>query len=344
MTDEPVDRAVADAFPDREVDLLADWSSREPNAVALLAAGDERFVCKVARDGDAGRIAREAAATAHAHRRTGLAPEVVAHAPGDAAGVPPYHVTRRLSGSPPSETWGDLDADVDADRFRRIGAALATVHETTRREDCGPIVGTRGDRGDREGSRAPDGSLELAGPGSWHATLLDLTRRRATDLDGTRFEALGREALACIGRHPEVERGARPALVHNDPGPYNVCFEGDEVEGLIDWELAFCGDATYDPVWIETAIREGPADLADPGATVDALWAGYRDRLPRREGFAVRRAAYRLVRSLRPLRTFDSWGPAVAADRSGVVVEDLADRARESVRDRIDALDAEGSA
>lgn len=328
-----IDSAVADAVPDREVELLADWSSRDPNGVYLLGDGDEQFVLKFARDGDAGRIAREAATTAHAHRRAGLAPAVVAHADDPADGIPPYLVTRRLPGSTPAETWGDLDADTDPEQFRRIGAALATLHEATRREDCGRIAG-----------ESDDGGLDLAEPGSWHATLLAVTRRRVTDLEGTRFEALGEEALACIDRHPEVERGARPALVHNDPGPYNVLFEDEAVAGLVDWELAFCGDAAYDPVWVETAIREGPADLAAPGAAVESLYAGYRERLPRREGFALRRAAYRLLRALRPLRTFDSWGPAVAADRDGVAVADLADRAREAVRDRIDAVDAEGSA
>lgn len=332
-------RVLATAFPDQSPTVIRDYSSRSPNSVYAVHIADTDYFVKFDREIDsARRLCREVAALEYAHTHTTLAPNVVTAAPNGSTGdeihidgaqtaandaIPAYLVTQSLDGTPLADSWGSLPADTSSSVFRQIGVALGQLHTATQQETCGRIIGGR------------NGMLTLSPQGSWHLTLCDLTRHRVNDLAGSRFETIAAEVLACVGRHCEsIETGVQPALLHNDPGPFNVIVRDGGITGLIDWEFALCGDAVFDLCRVENALRDGPATVDDEVAARDALYAGYRTQMVLGDGFEARRAVYRVVQRLRSLRTFESWGPRVTDD-----IPTLARTLRERVRTDISAVE-----
>jgi aminoglycoside phosphotransferase (APT) family kinase protein len=123
------------------------------------------------------------------------------------------------------------------------------------------------------------------------------------DLKATGLETIGdgrdfldRELAHWSGEIRRVQRGPLPALerlvdlvhmhqpaqspavtlVHGDPKPGNVAFEGSEVSAVFDWEMATIGDPLADIGWAEVLWMMPGNFTSRPGAlTVDefvALW------------------------------------------------------------------------
>lgn len=94
------------------------------------------------------------------------------------------------------------------------------------------------------------------------------------------------EAVADF-RHPGPWRyfpAAEPSLIgHNDIAPYNVCFEGDEVVGVFDWDLAGPTTPLLElafiawncvPLWRDI----GPKIAADRLRTIAVAYGGFDAR------------------------------------------------------------------
>jgi len=79
-------------------------------------------------------------------------------------------------------------------------------------------------------------------------------------------------------------RVAEPSLIgHNDIAPYNVCFEGDEVTGVFDWDLAGPTTPVHElafiawncvPMWRDI----GPGLAAERLRTIAATYGGFNAR------------------------------------------------------------------
>jgi hypothetical protein len=99
---------------------------------------------------------------------------------------------------------------------------------------------------------------------------------------------------------------AEPSLIgHNDIAPYNVCFEGDKVVGVFDWDLAGPTTPLFElafiawncvPLWRDI----GPTMAADRLRTIAAAYGGFDAR-------QILRAVPRRIQAML------DWIPAAAA-------------------------------
>jgi aminoglycoside phosphotransferase (APT) family kinase protein len=69
-------------------------------------------------------------------------------------------------------------------------------------------------------------------------------------------------ALAWLQNHPP-RSVARTVLVQGDTGPGNFVFDGSEVTGLVDWELAHAGDPMDDIAWLDLRASSAPWAFGD---------------------------------------------------------------------------------
>lgn len=291
MTD-PLETAVAAAFPDRSVASIEPQNTRPDNAAGFVTFddGDACYV-KTATDGPT-RLAREAAATRYAGAHTSVGTPTVLAA--DPTADPPYLATEPLPGIVLNDPWTD-----GADRsplLRTVGEAVARVHEA-RFEAPGVIEG-----GDADG-------LDLAGD-SWTDTLCRTVAWRADDWFPERFADLPEALIETIRTVDPTLTETTPALLHGDPSRINV--HRDPV-GLLDWERALVGDPAYGLV--EAAfhhLAQPDVDATETPALRRALFEGYREQaggLP--PGLDRRLPLYRAISQLLVPQAFEDWAPEV---------------------------------
>jgi aminoglycoside phosphotransferase (APT) family kinase protein len=110
-------------------------------------------------------------------------------------------------------------------------------------------------------------------------------------------------ALAWLRHHPPRE-AERTVLVQGDTGPGNFVFDGSEVTGMVDWELAHAGDPMDDIAWLDLRAASAPWAFGD---------ATERDRrYERATGVAIDPAAVRYYSVLVHLRCAVITGMALA--------------------------------
>jgi aminoglycoside phosphotransferase (APT) family kinase protein len=357
--DPPLETALADAFPDRPVEGLVDvgpsWNGGNETVGVDFADGGRAYL-KVAFDGDGSRIARERAVLEYVSARRPIPVPAVVAADPDAS--PPYLATAPAPGRDLHAVLEEVDDDRREALLRRVGGALATLH-AVRFERHGEIVGRGGGRGigaarrevagGRDGdSPASDRADNPDAPGlavataSWTDTLRSTIERTreigTTDRLARHFDAV----IDCVESNRALLDRAPAALLHGDVAPPNALLagsdEGDAVDavgasddprvGFLDWELAHVGDPARDLVRARDQLCNG-FDYEGPERFGEAVYEGYRSRagdLP--EGFAERRAIYRVVRVLGRSGFLDQWVTYLDEPMDGLV-------------DRIDAeLDA----
>ncbi|OYR59317.1 phosphotransferase family protein [Halorubrum halodurans] len=361
--DSPLETALADAFPDRPVGGLADvgpsWNGGNETVGVDFADGGRAYL-KVALDGDGSRIARERAVLEYVSARREIPVPAVVAADPDAN--PPYLATAPAPGRDLHAVLEGTDDDRREALLRRVGGALATLH-AVRFERHGEIVGRGGIEGIGEARRevaggrdgdspASDRADDPDAPGlavaaaSWTDTLRSTIERTreigTTDRLARHFDAV----IDCVESNRERLDRAPAALLHGDVAPPNAFLaaegngeadgdgSGREEErdaprvGLLDWELAHVGDPARDLVRARDQLCNG-FDYEGPERFGEAVYEGYRERagdLP--EGFAERRAIYRVVRVLGRSGFLDQWVSYLDEPMDGLV-------------DRIDAeLDA----
>ena len=113
--------------------------------------------------------------------------------------------------------------------------------------------------------RCTDAPREVAAFGRWHAE--HGTLRPVFDL-----------ALQWLTAHLPTQAG-EPALVHGDFRNGNLMVDEQGLVGVLDWELAHCGDPMEDLGWIcVNSWRFGRSELAVGGfGQPEELFQGYRD-------------------------------------------------------------------
>ena len=333
-----VTTALADAFPNRSVDRLADtgpsWNGANETLEVVFTDGSRAF-CKVATDGDRRRIARERAVLRYvAAERPVRVPEVLAADPDAAV---PYLVTRPAPGRGLLGAWGRAtDTDREA-LLRRVGATLATLH-AERFERAGEITG--------EASEG-DGSTALALDSAPWPDVLRSTIDRTREIGTSERLADHYDAVIdCVEANRDSLAGAPAALLHGDiakpnlfvdDGPDRPPAAGSALspDGVvpIDWELAHVGDPARDLVRAADQLLNG-FDTTGPERFSTALYEGYRDRaggLP--VGFAKRAPIYRVVRMLGRSGFVDQWTTYLDEP-----IDELVARADAELQARLDAI------
>ena len=344
---EPIESALARAFPDRPVDRLASvgpsWNGANETVEVVFVDGGRAFL-KVALADESHRLARERAvlryAGAHGHLPV---PQVLA---ADPDGDPAYLAT---APAPGRGLLGVYEAASDRERerlLRRVGRALAALH-ADRFGRHGEIVGSGTEAGtavDGDGSESvpPAGlSVEFA---PWTDVLL-ATVERTREIGTSERLADHYDAVTdCVRANRDLLDGAPATLLHGDVTKPNLFVTGDADEddsvgegeagiAMIDWELSHVGDPARDLVRAEDQLLNG-FDSTGTERFAAALREGYRDRaggLP--AGFERRRPVYEVVRMLGRSGFVDQW--ATYLDEP---VDALVERADAELRARLDAV------
>jgi len=289
---------LAAAFPDRTVaETTVPEGADHPgnHTVRVRFADGETAYLKVAADGDARRVVRDAAAARYVRANTTLrAPRVLAVG-GDAD--PPYVATAPLAGESLLARQRATDETGRVELVRTVGATLARLHEPDF-ETPGRIVG------------GGAGGLDLVET-AWPAALRSALDERTAMHFADRFAALPDRADALLADAADALAGFDPALLHEDPNRGNVLLREGEPPGLLDWETAVVGD----PALSLTRGESHHVDVADADADLRerlraALYDGYRSvagTLP--ASYDERRPIYRVVTFLLTAQTFDLWAP-----------------------------------
>ncbi|MGM0447122.1 MAG: phosphotransferase family protein [Methanobacteriota archaeon] len=334
---EPIERALAAAFPGRTVDRVTgvgpSWNGANETVGVGFADGSQAFL-KVALADESHRLAREYAVLRYVGAYGPLpVPEVLAAEPD---GDPAYLATAPAPGRGLLEVY---EAASDREReqlLRRVGRALAALH-ADRFASHGEIVGAGTERGtgadaeaaDCDPTRSAGLAIEFA---SWTDVLLatiDRTREIGTsERLADHYDAV----VDCVRANREALDGAPAALVHGDVAKPNLFVDGDAV-AAIDWELSHVGDPARDLVRAEDQLLNG-FDSTGPERFAAALRAGYRERaggLPR--GFERRSPVYEVVRMLGRSGFVDQWTTYLDEP-----LDALVERADAELRARLDAV------
>jgi len=293
-----VDAALAAAFPNRSVaeTTVPDGADHPGNRTVRVTFGDgSRAYLKVATDGDARRVVRDAAAARFVRANAAVrAPRVLAV---DGEADPPHVATAPLSGESVLARQRATDEDGRVALVRTVGRALAGLHEASV-ETPGRIVG-----GDADG-------LALVETG-WPDALRTTLDERAAMHFADRFAGFPGRVDALLADAADALAGFDPAVLHEDPNRGNLFVCDDGQPGLIDWETAVVGDPAL-------SLARGESHHVDVADAADdlrerlraALYDGYRDAaggLP--VGYERRRPVYRVVTFLLTAQTFDLWAP-----------------------------------
>ena len=345
---QPVERALDAAFPDRavvEVEKAGPSWNGGNETVAVTFADGRRAYLKTAVDGAGHRLDREAATLAYLREHRSL--PVPATLAVDTDGPVPYLATAPAPGQSVVDCFETAGPETRVRLLRRIGRAVATLH-AVRFDDHGTIRG----RGETVGRDETVGHGETVGrdetiesastrsglrvsvapwPDVLRATVEQTREIATTDRLDRHFTAV----VDCIETHRSLLADAPAALLHGDVTKPNAFLVDGSREtsaagdvGLLDWELAHVGDPARDLVRARDQLCSG-FDTEGPDRFTEAVLHGYRDcagRLP--AGFEVRQPIYRVVRVLGRSGFLDQWVPYL-------------DEPMETLVDRIDAeLDA----
>jgi len=282
--DERVERALAVAFPDREVAEVeaagVSWNPGNESVRATFEDGTAAYL-KVATDGDPSRVRAERAALAYVGANRAVpVPKLLA---SSTDGEVPFVATAPLSGRNLAYAWGEYDERERAAAAREVGVALARLHDE-RFDRHGHVGG-----GDAAG-------LELD-TGPWTDVLVDTIERLRAAATSDRFPESFDRVIGAVEANRDLLDRAPAALLHGDPAKPNT-FRVDGGVGYVDWETAHVGDPARELYRVRDQAFDDLLDPA-PDRIVDALHEGYRSvagTLP--EGYAERRPVYRAVRLL----------------------------------------------
>ncbi|QPV64382.1 phosphotransferase [Halosimplex litoreum] len=282
--DERFATALGDAFPDREIAGFADDDpqlNERNGTVPVEFADGERVFCKIAVDGDGGRLDAERAVIEYVDADCDVpVPTVLACDPDAEV---PYLVTAPMDGRPLANVKYEADRAGEAAAMRALGRSLAELHD--RRFDAhGEITGG-----------GTDGLAVDEKP--WIDVFLGGIETIREMAHSERFERYVDDVVAAVEANRETLDAAPATLVHNDPHSANA-YRSEAGVGLLDWEFARVGD----PARGLHRVREQEFGLFrpdEPDHQLDALREGYRERagdLP--DGYRDRVPIYEAVRLL----------------------------------------------
>ncbi|WP_327052900.1 phosphotransferase family protein [Halomicrococcus gelatinilyticus] len=306
-TESTVRDALASQFEDVAVRDCLRRDAR--NTVHEVSVDGRRAVCKTT-DTQPAMLAREGAVLAAVGERTAVpVPAVLAAGDG--------HLVL---------AWarGDVDdrddpRDRRRERLRAVGRTLARLHRDT--------AGWFDGHGALEEGGGP---LVVARPTGWPDRFAGFVDDWAATLAGTRDADAGDAVREFVGEHRHEFADRSPVLVHGEPAPDHVRFDGGEVTALLDWELAQAAPGAFDLVWAERDFLRTPTAVAVDDDLRTALHEGYEAERPLPPEAAFRCEVYRAAFAMRDLRLV------------GQDSEDCRESLRTYVFDRLDAATNRG--
>lgn len=304
--------ALASEFEEYAIRRLLRKGDR--NTVYEVSVDDRRAVCKTT-GGEPPTLAREGAVlTAVAERTPVPVPDVLSSCDG-------YLVLEWARGEP----YGAADARSERrTRLRAVGRILARLHRTT--------VSWFAGHGTLKRGRGP---LAVDAPTDWPSRLAAFVDDWASDLAGTPDADAGRAVAEFVADRRRAFAGRPPVLVHGEPSPDHVRFDGREVDALLDWELAQAAPGEFDLVWAERDFLRTPLGTEVDDDLRAALHEGYEAERPTSPGAEFRREVYRAAFAMRDLKHADGR-ESVAGDGS----DDRRASLRSYVFERLDAAES----
>ena len=277
-TESTVRDALASKFEEATVhDCLR---SSDRNAVYEVSVAGRRAVCKTT-DSQPAMLAREGAVLAAVAERTAVpVPDVLAAGDGS--------LVLEWAGSDAHDADG---RDRRRERLRAVGRVLARLHRATKGWFDGHGALERG-----------SGPLAVARPTDWADRLAGFVDDWATDLAETRDADVGSAVVEFVDEHRHAFADRPPVLVHGEPAPDHVRFDGREVAALLDWEIAQAAPGAFDLVWAERDFLRTPLGTEVDDELQAALHEGYETERPLSQGSAFRREVYRAAFAMRDLR------------------------------------------
>ncbi len=192
--------------------------------------------------------------------------------------------------------WAEGEAyDDRANRPRRkawlraVGRELARLHRATP------------DWFDGHGVLEPTrGPLAVARPTDWPTRLVAFVEDWAADLRGTSDADVAEAVSEFVAEHRNAFADRPPVLIHGEPCPEHVRFEGDDFVALLDWEIAQAAPGAFDLVWAERDFLRIPAEEVDT-ELLSALHEGYETERTLSPGTAFRCEVYRAAFAMRDI-------------------------------------------
>lgn len=307
-------RDIHDVVAQYDGTVIEELESLSSHSVYDVRVDGERAVCKVAGEDGEDAVALDAALLEYVHRETSVPVSRVVRSGTD------HFLASWVAG----ETYdGGMSHVRRTQRLTHAGAMLARLHEavefdahgrftveTLPRDQCGPI-----------------GGVSLDAVGRWDEMLRSIVGRWRRDLPD-RFVEVGGAVYSFVGDHRWLFADEPATLVHGDYAGHNLLFDGDDVAAVLDWELAFSGAGEFDLCRAEQVLFGGEYPTEPDGALREALWGGYESVRPPDAESEARRAVYRAVLALNPLRHVDEWTDEIDRETWG---EYLTERAREQL-------------
>lgn len=285
------------------------------NTVYEVSVDGRRAACKLT-DGQPATLAREGAVLEAVAEQTSVpVPEVFATGDG-------YLVLEWARG----EHYEDGTGNRRRERLCAIGRTLARLHEATDSWLDGHGALERG-----------GGPLAVERPTGWPDRFTAFVDDWATDLAGTRDADAARAVAELVHDNCHAFADCPPVLVHGEPCPEHVRFDGHEVVALFDWEIAQAAPGEFDLVWAERDFLRTPFDGELDGDLLTALHEGYEAERPSSPGSTFRREVYRAAFAMRDLKHVDDGETAAGTDDG-----DRKTAIRRFVFDRLDAAETMG--
>lgn len=206
--------------------------------------------------------------------------------------------------------WADgeaYDATVPLERrrerLRAVGRTLAALHDAT--------DGWFDGHGDLT---AGDGPPTVADPCDWPTRFLAFVDEWTTPLEGTTDSDVAAAVREFVAANCDAFADEPSVLVHGEPAPEHVRFDGARVASVVDWELAQAAPGGFDLSWATRQFVGGPAAVEPNAALAAALRDGYDDVRPLSPGAGVRRGAYRAGFAMRALKHVETIADRVDTD------------------------------
>lgn len=211
--------------------------------------------------------------------------------------------------------WAEGDPYGPDAPLERRRARLAAVGRTLAR-----LHGSTATWFDGHGDLEPGGgSLAIADPAPWPRRFEGFLEAWATSLDA-RDADIAAAVREYVGAHRDAFADADPVLVHGEPGPEHVRFDGPDLSAVLDWELSQAAPGEFDLAWAELEFLDLPFHADTSGAPRAALRRGYEAERPLPPGSAWRRRVYRAAFAMRALKHAD--GAAEGCEASAAEVRD----------------------
>jgi aminoglycoside phosphotransferase (APT) family kinase protein len=269
--------------------------SRERNTVYEVSVDGRRAVCKMTTAQPA-MLACEGAVIEAVGTRTEVpVPSVLAAGEG-------YLVLAWALGDTYEHT---APQDQRRARLRAVGRLLARLHSTTAGWFDGHGMFKYGDDG-----LVVDQAID------WPSRLDAFLTDWVADLSDSQHADLGRAVQDVFERYAHAFRDCQPVLIHGEPSPDHVQFDGIDVAAVLDWEIAQAAPGEFDLVWAERDFGRMLLAPDDDTGVRTALHDGYETErgCGRSRKAAFRCEFYRAAFAMRDLHLVEDTTKGIELD------------------------------